>query len=112
MAMAVTGATAEGTPGSFATVASGAEPRMIHSDRRRRSRRFAVRKGSRTLKTAGSGRIGYRRKPVDKSGDNPMAVDTLARTLARVETPIGILTAVVGAPFFLWLLARTRQSWG
>jgi iron complex transport system permease protein len=41
-----------------------------------------------------------------------LAVDTLARTIARVETPIGILTAVVGAPFFLWLLARGRQSWG
>jgi iron complex transport system permease protein len=41
-----------------------------------------------------------------------LAVDTLARTLAHVETPIGILTAVVGAPFFLWLLARGRQSWG
>ena len=40
-----------------------------------------------------------------------LAVDTLARTLARVETPIGILTAVVGAPFFLWLLARGRPSW-
>src|SRR5262249_5437373 len=41
-----------------------------------------------------------------------LAVDTIARTIARVETPIGILTAVVGAPFFLWLLARGRQSWG
>jgi iron complex transport system permease protein len=41
-----------------------------------------------------------------------LAVDTLARTIARVETPIGILTAVVGAPFFLWLLARGRRSWG
>jgi FecCD transport family len=41
-----------------------------------------------------------------------LAVDTLARTLARVETPIGILTAVVGAPFFLWLLVRGRRSWG
>lgn len=40
-----------------------------------------------------------------------LAVDTLARSLARVETPIGILTAVVGAPFFLWLLARGRPSW-
>jgi iron complex transport system permease protein len=39
-------------------------------------------------------------------------VDTLARTLARVETPIGILTAVIGAPAFLWLLARTRRAWG
>ena len=39
-------------------------------------------------------------------------VDTIARTMARVETPIGILTAVIGAPFFLWLLARGRRTWG
>jgi iron complex transport system permease protein len=41
-----------------------------------------------------------------------LVVDTLARSLARVETPIGILTAVLGAPFFLWLLARGRRTWG
>jgi iron complex transport system permease protein len=41
-----------------------------------------------------------------------LMVDTLARSLARVETPIGILTAVLGAPFFLWLLARGRRTWG
>ena len=41
-----------------------------------------------------------------------LLVDTLARTMARIETPIGILTAVVGAPFFLWLLARGRRTWG
>jgi len=40
-----------------------------------------------------------------------LVVDTLGRSLARVETPIGILTAVLGAPFFLWLLARGRRSW-
>jgi iron complex transport system permease protein len=40
-----------------------------------------------------------------------LAVDTLARTVARIEVPIGILTAVVGAPFFLWLLARGREGW-
>ena len=34
-----------------------------------------------------------------------LLVDTLARTMARIEVPIGILTAVIGAPFFLWLLA-------
>jgi iron complex transport system permease protein len=39
-------------------------------------------------------------------------VDTLARALARVETPIGILTAIIGAPAFIWLLARTRRAWG
>ena len=36
---------------------------------------------------------------------------TLARTLARVEVPLGVLTAVVGAPFFVWLLARGRRGW-
>jgi iron complex transport system permease protein len=41
-----------------------------------------------------------------------LVVDVLARSLARVETPLGILTAVLGAPFFLWLLARDRGSWG
>ncbi len=40
-----------------------------------------------------------------------LCVDTLARTMARIEVPIGILTAVVGAPFFLWLLARGREGW-
>jgi len=40
-----------------------------------------------------------------------LAVDTLARTLARVEVPLGVLTAVVGAPFFVWLLARGRRGW-
>jgi iron complex transport system permease protein len=37
-------------------------------------------------------------------------VDTLARSLAHIEVPIGILTAVVGAPFFLWLLRRGRSA--
>ena len=41
-----------------------------------------------------------------------LIVDTLARSLGRVETPVGILTAVLGAPFFLWLLARGRRAWG
>ena len=40
-----------------------------------------------------------------------LAVDTLARTVSAVEVPLGILTAVVGAPFFLWLLARGRRTW-
>ena len=40
-----------------------------------------------------------------------LAVDTLARTISAVEVPLGILTAVVGAPFFLWLLARGRRAW-
>ncbi len=40
-----------------------------------------------------------------------LLVDTLARTLATTEVPLGILTAFVGAPFFLYLLARGRQGW-
>jgi iron complex transport system permease protein len=40
-----------------------------------------------------------------------LLVDTLARTMARIEVPIGILTAIIGAPFFLWLLARGREGW-
>lgn len=37
--------------------------------------------------------------------------DTLARTIvAPAELPIGILTALVGAPFFLWLLLRSQQT--
>ena len=40
-----------------------------------------------------------------------LAVDTLARTMAEIEVPIGILTAFIGAPFFLWLLATVRRGW-
>ena len=36
-----------------------------------------------------------------------VAADTLARTVAPIEVPLGILTALVGAPFFLFLLAGT-----
>ncbi|WP_127841991.1 FecCD family ABC transporter permease [Actinomyces wuliandei] len=36
-------------------------------------------------------------------------VDTLARTLSPVEVPLGILTAIIGAPFFVILLARFRK---
>ncbi|MFF8799589.1 MULTISPECIES: FecCD family ABC transporter permease [unclassified Methylobacterium] len=39
------------------------------------------------------------------------AVDLLARTIAPIEVPLGILTALVGAPFFLWLLATARRGW-
>ncbi|WP_306153409.1 iron ABC transporter permease [Roseovarius sp. MMSF_3281] len=40
-----------------------------------------------------------------------LIVDTLARTIAAVEVPLGVLTAVIGAPFFVWLLARGRRGW-
>jgi iron complex transport system permease protein len=40
-----------------------------------------------------------------------IGVDALARTVAQIEVPLGILTAVIGAPFFLWLLASGRRGW-
>lgn len=40
-----------------------------------------------------------------------VAVDTAARSLAMIEVPLGILTAVLGAPVFVWLLARGRRTW-
>jgi iron complex transport system permease protein len=41
-----------------------------------------------------------------------LVVDMLARSIARIETPLGILTALLGGPFFLWLLARGNRAWG
>jgi len=38
-------------------------------------------------------------------------IDTLARTLTTQEIPVGILTAVIGAPFFAYLLRRTKGGW-
>jgi len=40
-----------------------------------------------------------------------LLIDTLARTMAPVEVPLGILTAVVGTPFFIWLLANVQKTW-
>ena len=40
-----------------------------------------------------------------------LVVDMLARSISAIEVPIGILTAVVGAPFFLWLLIAVKRSW-
>jgi iron complex transport system permease protein len=40
-----------------------------------------------------------------------LLIDTLARTLAQVEIPLGILTAVIGTPFFIWLLTSVQKTW-
>jgi iron complex transport system permease protein len=40
-----------------------------------------------------------------------LLIDTLARTMAQVEIPLGILTAVIGTPFFIWLLASMQKTW-
>jgi iron complex transport system permease protein len=42
-----------------------------------------------------------------------LAADLVSRTLvAPAELPIGIVTAMLGAPFFLWLLLRNRSRSG
>jgi iron complex transport system permease protein len=39
--------------------------------------------------------------------------DTVARTvLSPAELPVGVLTAFLGGPFFLWLLLRRRTPPG
>lgn len=38
-------------------------------------------------------------------------VDTAARSIAQIEVPLGILTAVLGAPIFVGLLARGARGW-
>ncbi|MER7465208.1 iron ABC transporter permease [Streptomyces sp. NPDC097981] len=39
--------------------------------------------------------------------------DLAARTVARpAELPLGVLTALIGSPFFFWLLRRTRRRQG
>ena len=38
--------------------------------------------------------------------------DTLARTIiAPTEIPVGIITSLIGAPFFLYLLLKKRKRW-
>lgn len=40
-----------------------------------------------------------------------LLTDTLARTIvAPAELPIGIITAIIGAPFFLWLIYRSQKT--
>jgi iron complex transport system permease protein len=40
-----------------------------------------------------------------------LVIDGIARTATAVEIPLGILTAVVGAPYFAYLLRRTSGTW-
>lgn len=42
-----------------------------------------------------------------------LVADNLARTIhAPAELPVGVLTAIVGGGFFLFLMSRRRTSWG
>ncbi|MBQ6585902.1 MAG: iron ABC transporter permease [Coriobacteriales bacterium] len=40
-----------------------------------------------------------------------LAVDIVAHSLMQLELPLGILTALIGAPFFLFLLKRGKRGW-
>ncbi|CAM3443990.1 MULTISPECIES: FecCD family ABC transporter permease [Yersinia] len=39
-----------------------------------------------------------------------MAIDTLSRSVSSAEIPLGIMTALIGAPVFVWLLRQTQQK--
>ncbi|KAB8168518.1 iron chelate uptake ABC transporter family permease subunit [Streptomyces sp. 3MP-14] len=42
-----------------------------------------------------------------------VSADLVARTAAQpAELPLGVLTALIGSPFFFWLLRRTRRRQG
>jgi iron complex transport system permease protein len=40
-----------------------------------------------------------------------LLVDNIARAALSVEIPLGILTAMVGAPFFIYLLRKNKRGW-
>lgn len=40
-----------------------------------------------------------------------LVVDDVARTLMQAEIPLGILTAIIGAPLFVFLLIKGRRGW-
>lgn len=41
-----------------------------------------------------------------------LLVDTCSRTLASFEIPIGIFTTLIGGPFFIFLLKKSRFNMG
>ena len=40
-----------------------------------------------------------------------LIVDNLARLMATIEIPIGILTAILGVPFFVFIFRRNMKGW-
>lgn len=40
-----------------------------------------------------------------------LLVDTLARIILPIEIPLGIFTAIIGAPLFIYLLTYARRGW-
>lgn len=40
-----------------------------------------------------------------------LIMDNLSRSIASLEIQVGILTSLIGAPFFVFLLARAKRGW-
>lgn len=40
-----------------------------------------------------------------------LIIDDIARSLFLVEIPLGILTSLIGAPFFIYLLLKGKKGW-
>lgn len=40
-----------------------------------------------------------------------LLIDDIARAISSLEIPLGVLTAMIGAPFFLYLLSRRGKGW-
>ena len=40
-----------------------------------------------------------------------LLIDNLARLIATVEIPIGILTSILGVPFFIFIFKRNQKGW-
>lgn len=41
-----------------------------------------------------------------------MVTDTVARTvISPAEIPVGVITALCGAPFFVWMLRKAKKGW-
>jgi len=40
-----------------------------------------------------------------------LLIDNLSRSLFTVEIQVGVLTALIGAPFFVFLLSKARKGW-
>lgn len=40
-----------------------------------------------------------------------LIMDNISRSIAALEIQVGILTALIGAPFFVFLLARAKRGW-
>ncbi|MEG0371206.1 MAG: iron ABC transporter permease [Clostridium sp.] len=40
-----------------------------------------------------------------------LVIDNISRTISAIEIPLGILTSLIGAPFFVYLLMKRKKGW-